>query len=137
MSSSSKDWISSLLKAPAKGCLPGAVRPPASGFRWILLKQTVRSTAKRFSPFGSIFTISDEYPGSGGGLWRRAFLHSSRRCDTYRRAGGRRFCTGTGDFRIHAPGFCHRGTGWRCIRTWFCRCLLHSFHGAGIFCRFL
>ena len=30
--------ISSLLKAPAKGCLPGAVRPPASGFRWILLK---------------------------------------------------------------------------------------------------
>lgn len=101
------------------------------------LVQDGRSAANRFSPFGSIFTISDEYPGSGGGLWRSAFLHSSRRCGTYRRAGGRRFCTGPGGFRIPDPGFCRRGSGWRCIRTWFCRCLLHSFHGAGIFCRFL
>ena len=42
--------------------------------------------ANLFSPFGSIFTISDEYPGSGGGLWQRAFLRSSHRCGTCRRA---------------------------------------------------
>lgn len=112
------------------------------------LKQTVfyisllpsASTAARQTGFLHLdvfFTIAGGYPGSGGGLWRRAFLRSSHRFGTCRRAGDRKFCTGTDGFRIPDPGFCHPETSLRCIRTWFCRCLPRSFRGADIFCRFL